>query len=112
MQAAEEANVDPDEISAEKLMIIMSNVGMHATAEQVQSFALGQHCRRSSFDGEGLWVAQIGRYRMEKGEWTKHYQFLQAPSIFNLPVTKDGNKEMHISMDTILRCMSTEAFAG
>ena len=39
-QAAEEAAVDPDEISAEKLMIIMSNVGMHATAEQVQSFAL------------------------------------------------------------------------
>ena len=39
-QAAEEAAVDPDEISAEKLMIIMSNVGMHAAAEQVQSFAL------------------------------------------------------------------------
>ena len=72
----------------------------------------GPTLQKSSFDGEGLWVAQIGRYRMEKGEWTKHYQFLQAPSIFNLPVTKDGNKEMHISMDTILRCMSTEAFAG
>ena len=38
-QTAEEANVDPDEITAEKLMIIMSNVGVHATAEQVQIFA-------------------------------------------------------------------------
>ena len=38
-QAAEEANVDLDEITAEKLMIIMSNVGVHATAEQVQIFA-------------------------------------------------------------------------
>ena len=38
-QAAEEVNVDPDEISAEKLMIIMSNVGVHATAEQVTTFA-------------------------------------------------------------------------
>ena len=38
-QAADEANVDPDEITAEKLMIIMSNVGLHATAEQVQTFA-------------------------------------------------------------------------
>ena len=43
------------------------------------------------FDGEGLWVAQIGRYRLDKGEWTKHNQILQVPSIFNLPITKDGN---------------------
>ena len=43
------------------------------------------------FEGEGLWVAQIGRYRMDKGEWTKHHQILQVPSIFNLPITKDGN---------------------
>ena len=38
-KTAEEVNVDPDEISAEKLMIIMSNVGVHATAEQVTTFA-------------------------------------------------------------------------
>ena len=43
------------------------------------------------FDGEGLWVGQIGRYRLDKGEWTKHHQILQVPSIFNLPITKDGN---------------------
>ena len=39
-QTAEEVNVDPDQITAEKLMIIMSNVGMHATSQQVQDFAL------------------------------------------------------------------------
>lgn len=38
-QAAEEVNVDPDEISAEKLITIMANVGVHATAEQVKNFA-------------------------------------------------------------------------
>ena len=38
-KTAEEVNVDPDEISAGKLMIIMSNVGVHATAEQVMTFA-------------------------------------------------------------------------
>ena len=43
------------------------------------------------FDGEGLWVAQIGRYTQVDGEWTKHHQPLHIPSIFNLPVTKDGN---------------------
>ena len=44
------------------------------------------------FDGEGLWVAQIGRYRQVNGAWTKHHRDLQVPSIFNLPLTMDGNE--------------------
>ena len=41
-------------------------------------------------DGTGLWVAQIGRYSFTAGEWTKHHQILNVPSLFNLPVTQDG----------------------
>lgn len=44
------------------------------------------------FDGHGLWVGQIGRYTKANGEWTKHHRPLQVPSIFNLPVTYDGNE--------------------
>ena len=43
------------------------------------------------FDGDGLWVAQIGRYRQVDGRWTKHHRPLRVPSIFNLPLTLDGN---------------------
>ena len=43
------------------------------------------------FDGDGLWVAQIGRYRQVDGRWTKHHRPLRVPSIFNLPITLDGN---------------------
>ena len=43
-------------------------------------------------DGTGLWVAQIGRYSFLEGEWTKHHQILKVPSVFNLPVTYDGNE--------------------
>ena len=41
-------------------------------------------------DGRGLWVAQVGRYTLVDNEWTKHHQVLQIPSIFNLPLTLDG----------------------
>ena len=44
------------------------------------------------FDGQGLWVAQIGRYEQVQGTWTKHHRALQVPSIFNLPVTLDGEE--------------------
>ena len=44
-----------------------------------------------ALDGTGLWVAQIGRYSFTDGEWTKHHQILKVPSVFNLPVTQDGN---------------------
>ena len=44
-----------------------------------------------ALDGAGLWVAQIGRYSFLEGEWTKHHQLLNVPSVFNLPVTFDGN---------------------
>lgn len=47
----------------------------------------GQVC-----DGIGLWVAQIGRYRQVDGQWTKHHRALQVPSIFNLPLTLDGQE--------------------
>ena len=42
-------------------------------------------------DGRGLWVGQIGRYELRDGEWTKHHQILNVPTIFNLPFTEDGN---------------------
>ena len=42
-------------------------------------------------DGRGLWVGQIGRYELREGEWTKHHQVLNAPTIFNIPYTEDGN---------------------
>ena len=41
-------------------------------------------------DGTGLCVGQIGRYKMADGIWTKHHQELQVRSIFNLPVSTDG----------------------
>ena len=44
------------------------------------------------FDGQGLWVAQIGRYMQVNGEWTKHHRALQVPSIFNLPLTLNGQE--------------------
>ena len=43
-------------------------------------------------DGRGLWVGQIGRYDLIEGEWTKHHQILNVPTIFNLPYTLDGNE--------------------
>lgn len=43
-------------------------------------------------DGNGLWVAQIGRYVRHQQEWTKRHQVLNVPSIFNLPITLDGNQ--------------------
>ena len=43
------------------------------------------------FDGQGLWVAQVGRYAKVHGEWTKHHRALNVPSIFNLPITLDGD---------------------
>ena len=42
-------------------------------------------------DGRGLWVGQIGRYELREGEWTKHHQVLNVPTIFNIPYTEDGN---------------------
>lgn len=42
-------------------------------------------------DGRGLWVAQVGRYTLVEKEWAKHHQILRVPSIFNLPLTLDGN---------------------
>lgn len=36
-------------------------------------------------------MAQIGRYKLEGGSWTKYHQVLNVPSIFNLPSTTDGN---------------------
>ena len=42
-------------------------------------------------DGRGLWVGQIGRYDLCDGEWTKHHQILNVPTIFNIPYTEDGN---------------------
>ena len=38
-QAAEEANVDPDELTPENLMAIMASVGVQATQSQIQDFA-------------------------------------------------------------------------
>ena len=43
------------------------------------------------FEGSGLWVGQIGRYTKRDGAWTKYHRPLQVPSIFNLPITTDGN---------------------
>ena len=53
------------------------------------------------FDGQGLWVAQIGRYRQVNGAWTKHHRELQVPSIFNLPLTMDGNETQTLQFSVI-----------
>lgn len=58
------------------------------------------------FDGEGLRVAQIGRYSHIDGE---HHQILNVPSIFNLPVTKDCNDnatatEQHSLIGLLCQC--------
>ena len=38
-KAAEEANVDPDELTTDNLMAIMASVGVQATQSQIQDFA-------------------------------------------------------------------------
>ena len=62
------------------------------------------------FDGQGLWVAQIGRYEQVHGEWTKHHRALQVPSIFNLPITLDGEETRTLQYSLVgLLCHSGTA---